>query len=87
MSETNATPEKPSILTTAMLNAKNKLTRETVPNEDANKPKKTLKTTVAFGLGVLAGAAAIAAAVKVTIAAANEAIENNSSDEAVELDD
>ncbi|AXQ61281.1 hypothetical protein SEA_LIBERTYBELL_40 [Streptomyces phage LibertyBell] len=86
MSETNANAEKTSILTTAMLNAKNKLTRETVPNEDANKPKKTLRSGVAFGLGALAGAAAFVAMIKVTAAAAAAGMED-SSDEDVTLDD
>lgn len=86
MSENIETPaQKHSFLTTAMLNVRNKTTRVTVPNEDANLPKKTMKPVVAFGIGVLAGAVAIAAAVKVTIASANEAIEIASDD--VEIDD
>lgn len=86
MSEnTNETPaEKTSILTTAMLSVKNKLTVTTVPNEDANQPKKTLKTTVAFGLGVIAGTAGLVAAIK--IAAAKVQDEANSDEDSPEFD-
>jgi hypothetical protein len=68
MSETNAPSEKTSILTRAMLIAEKKLTRETVPNEDANKPKKTLKPQVAFGLGVAATATSLYALLKIAAA-------------------
>jgi hypothetical protein len=85
MSENIETPnEKPSILTDAMLRAKNKLTRETVPNEDANKPKKTLKTAVAFGLGVVATVATLYAASK--LPAAKDEMEDSSEETTENLD-
>jgi hypothetical protein len=80
----NTTEKKPSILTNAMLRIQNKTTQTTVPNEDANAPKKTLKPRVAFALGVVAAATSLYVTLK--IAASTTEVETSSEDDSENTD-